>query len=51
MKKAVLGISAFYRDSAAAILVDGKMSPRRKKSGSRGRNMILRSPKMHVTTS
>ena len=34
----ILGISAFYHDSAAALVATARSSPRRRRSGSRGRS-------------
>ena len=42
---AILGISAFYHDSAAALVVDGESWPRRRRSGSRARSTTPASPR------
>ena len=40
----ILGISAFYHDSAAALVEDGASSPRRRRSDSRARSTTPRFP-------
>ena len=41
----ILGISAFYHDSAAALVEDGESSPRRRKSASAARSTMRAFPR------
>ena len=46
----ILGISAYYHDSAAALLIDGKIVAAAKKNGSHARNIMLIFRKMRSAT-